>query len=697
MSRRRQTPATSEVLEADIQTESAKGTEPPVAVVYDPARAMADDMVAAALAANPSAEESGRKRGAVVVLSTASEWELLVAEAWGRRVLQHTEETDVSSDTFFTRAAKQKLEDARPLLLCTRDGSRKMGPVVTDAATWSALRRGRGILLVCDDLATDVPAVLKAATDIIIIIPGPTPQTLLAASEAVSPGTIGRLLSENVAVRVTPDHLAACRRLGQTAADFLDRLERIVGAMRPVLGKAPGSEWTLENLPLPQHVETWARQVVSDLGAYHAGELLWSEVDVGALLVGPPGCGKTTFAQALAASAAVPLFIGSYGVWESGPDGKSDYRAIMKNMRMTFTQARAAAPCIVFIDEIDSFIGRGQAGHNESWFTPLTNQLLAELDGSVSRDGVVVIAATNRPDSLDPALRRAGRLDRELVFPASPDAEMLVRIIDRHVPGLGDTDLKTAACRALGSSGADVERLARGARRRARAACRSVRVADLLAELGGDDREPRTEAVLRRTAIHEASHALVVAHEQPGALTSVTVRRNSGQAGQTSWILGRGEDTELELEATLREVLAGRAGEVLLLGSPGAGCGGAAHSDLATATVLAASAEMSWGYKRLTWLGDPQADSIPLMLATNPKIAAAVEERLQGATTAVTDLLRQWRQALDDLVAALIERETLTGAEAEAIIKAACPVGPRPDRVWAPSAEQGAPVPGGLR
>ena len=146
------------------------------------------------------------------------------------------------------------------------------------------------------------------------------------------------------------------------------------------------------------------------------------------------------------------FFPTSYSAWEAGKDGKGSYTDVLRNMRRTFREAREAAPALIFIDEIDSLIARGSAAHNESWWRPIVNALLAELDGIGGREGVVVLAATNLPGMIDPAIRRAGRLDRELEL-GLPDAPTLARILRAHV-GV-EMDYGVAAQRLIGSSGAE--------------------------------------------------------------------------------------------------------------------------------------------------------------------------------------------------------------------------------------------------
>ena len=412
-----------------------------------------------------------------------------------------------------------------------------------------------------------------------------------------------------------------------------------------------------------------------------------------ALLAGPPGCGKTTYAEALAASCGVPLIATSYARMESGEDGKGSYHNFLGTLRATFAKARAAAPCVLFLDEADSFLGRGQAGHNESWFAPLINALLTECDHA-AREGVALLAATNYPERIDAALRRSGRFDRLLRLSA-PDAATMARVVAAHLPGMTPAECAEAATRLDGRSGADAERFARGAHRRARTDGRTVALADLLAEVG-EGRQLRSAAATRRVAFHEAGHALVVLLRRPGALTGVSIAGSGSIGGIVSWSADRCEDTAADIDALLRELLAGRAAEQVALGEASAGSGGPAGSDLAMATVVAASAEMSWGFRSLLWRGDPDVNSVPGMLAAYPEVSAAVEARLEASLAAARAILVRERPALDALAEALIARETLTGAEAEGVVREArAPV--RAVGKRAPASQMDAPEMGGPR
>ncbi len=638
---------------------------PPPDTRPDPVGEVARAMVAAAITDQPDLAEAVTALGAVVILVAPRGWTDAIPQAWRRVVLGQPEPDD--TDAYMARRRREESAEAWPLGLGL-DSASSTDWIRGDAAR--ALRTGRGILA-CVDSPGMVSPILLASADATVTLQPPTPEILRLVAEQLGEGE-GVLVENSVSEAVQPDHLLGCLRLDQSASAYLARLSRVVARTLPAA--PPVARWTLDTLPLPPDVEVWGRQLVGDLANYRSGSLPWSDVDRGALVFGPPGCGKTTFAAALAVSCGVPLVSASYAMWESGPDGKSDHSKTIPRMRQSFAEAKRKAPCILFLDEIDSFIARGRAGHNESWWRPMMNALLSELDGVAGREGVVVIGATNLPDEIDPALRRSGRLDRELRM-SLPNAEMLSEILAAHLPGLSVSDLDKAAQDARGASGADCERWAREARRAARVARRPVELADLLAAISPPS-GPVPEGVRRHTAYHEAGHALIAAVTSPGALAMVSIRAGSGGSsslgGTEISSPGHGQGLPSDVDGVLMRMLGGRAAETLIFGQCGAGSGGPKHSDLAQATLIAASAELCWGLgPRLSWICDPEPETLGHILAVHRDIASRVEQRLVDAQAQATTLLSAHLPGLHALAAALLETETLTGEVAERIVREA--------------------------
>jgi cell division protease FtsH len=435
-------------------------------------------------------------------------------------------------------------------------------------------------------------------------------------------------------------------------------------------------------------VKTEISEVVDylrDPGRYHAAGARGPR---GVLMAGPPGTGKTLLARAVAGEAHVPFFSVSGSGFVELFVGIGAAR-----VRDLFEQARARGPAIVFIDEIDALGARrdggGYAGSDEREQT--LNQLLAEMDGFEESAGVVVLAATNRPGALDPALRRPGRFDREVLVPLPGRAERAA-ILAAHARGttLGpDTDLDQVAAATPGFSGADLAGLVNEAAVTAvRAGRTTVTAADFAAArdralLGTRHATPLAPAELATVAVHEAGHALVATlspHADP--VSRVTVL-GAGQAlGLTETLPA--DDRRLYGERYLADTLAvrlgGRAAERLVRGEASTG----AADDLAAATTLATQMVREFGLSDklgpVSYTGPPAGHPASAGAArgysehTQWLVDQEVAALLAKAETAARDLLTSHREALDRLTAALLEQETVTGDQVRALAQTPTPV-----------------------
>jgi cell division protease FtsH len=434
-------------------------------------------------------------------------------------------------------------------------------------------------------------------------------------------------------------------------------------------------------------VKTEVSEVVDylrDPGRYHRAGARGPR---GVLMAGPPGTGKTLLARAVAGEARVPFFSVSGSGFVELFVGVGAAR-----VRDLFEQARARGPAIVFIDEIDALGARrdrgGYAGSDEREQT--LNQLLAEMDGFEESAGVVVLAATNRPGALDPALRRPGRFDREVTVPLPGRAERAA-ILAAHARGktLGpDTDLDQVAAATPGFSGADLAGLVNEAAVTAvRAGRASLAAADFAAArdrvlLGTRRASPLAPAELATVAVHEAGHALVATvspHADP--VSRVTVL-GAGQAlGLTETLPA--DDRRLYGERYLADTLAvrlgGRAAERLVRGEASTG----AADDLAAATALATQMVREFGLSEaigpVSYSGPPAGHPAPAAARgysehTQWLVDQEVAALLAQAETRARDLLTCHREALDRLTAALLEHETVTGDQVRALVQAPSPV-----------------------
>ncbi len=424
---------------------------------------------------------------------------------------------------------------------------------------------------------------------------------------------------------------------------------------------------------------------------------LGGKVPRGILLVGPPGTGKTLLARAVAGEAGVPFFSVSASEFIELFVGMG-----AKRVRDLFEQAKQVSPAIVFIDEIDA-VGRsrgtGLGGGNDEREQTL-NQLLSEMDGFSRNDLTIVIAATNRPDVLDPALLRPGRFDRRVVVdrPELAARKAILAVHTRDKPLAPDVDLGTVAGMTAGFSGADLANLANeaalGATRRK---ANSIEASDFVTAYDkivlGDPRETKLDAnEKRRVAVHESGHtvaAYFVELAEPPARVSIIPRGMALGVTQQTPGADRHLLTQPEIEARLRVLMGGYAAESIVLGTVSSG----ATDDLRKATELAFEMVAHYGMSdrvgpvfhehRTThpFLGQQLAVEGSTSDATVHAIEEETRRLLTLALNATKGILAAHRAALDALVAALLERETIEHDEMPKYLgkipaRASVPAGP---------------------
>ena len=412
---------------------------------------------------------------------------------------------------------------------------------------------------------------------------------------------------------------------------------------------------------------------------------LGGRIPKGVLLVGPPGTGKTLLARAIAGEANVPFFS------ISGSDFVEMFVGVgASRVRDLFEQGKKNAPCIVFIDEIDA-VGRHRGaglggGHDEREQT--LNALLVEMDGFESNEGVILIAATNRPDVLDPALLRPGRFDRRVVVPR-PDIkgrEEILRVHTRKVPISEDVDLSVIARGTPGFSGADLANLVNEA---ALWAARQNRKTVLMIDfemskdkvLMGVERRSMilSEEEKRNTAYHEAGHALVasvVPYADP--LHKVTIIPRGMALGVTMQLPIDDKHTYTRdyLETQLAIMMGGRAAEEIFLNHITTGAG----NDIEQATEVARRMVCEWGMSDLgplaygknqqeIFLGRDLATQRDFSEDTAIKIDQEVKKFVSTGYTRAHEVLTTNREALVRIAEALLEREVLDASEVRLLIE----------------------------
>ena len=429
-------------------------------------------------------------------------------------------------------------------------------------------------------------------------------------------------------------------------------------------------------------------EIIEFLKDPHKFQRLGGKIPKGVLLMGPPGTGKTLLARAVAGEAEVPF----YSI--SGSDFVEMFVGVgASRVRDLFEQGKKNAPCIIFIDEIDA-VGRHRGaglggGHDEREQT--LNQLLVEMDGFESNEGVILIAATNRPDVLDPALLRPGRFDRRIVVnrPDVGGREGILKVHTRKIPLASDVDLSVVARSTPGFSGADLANLVN------EAALRAARLNKMKVDM--EDFEYAKDKVMmgseRRslvlsedekkvTAYHEAGHALVAAFlPEADPLHKVTIIPRGMALGLTQQlpIEDRYLHSRTYLLSTLQVLMGGRLAEEVTFGPETVTTG--AGNDLERATELARKMVCEWGMsetmgpltfgrrEEAIFLGKEFARHQDYSEATAVKIDEEIQRIVSGAYTGARSILEQHQDALEAVAVALLEREVLDGEEVYDLIE----------------------------
>ena len=427
--------------------------------------------------------------------------------------------------------------------------------------------------------------------------------------------------------------------------------------------------------------EDEAKESLTEIVDYLHNPRKYSDVGAsmpkGVLLVGPPGTGKTMLAKAVAGEAEVPFFSmsGSEFVEMFVGMGASKVRDL-------FRQAKEKAPCIVFIDEIDA-IGKkrdGQLGGNDEREQTL-NQLLTEMDGFEGNNGVIILAATNSPESLDPALTRPGRFDRRVPveLPDLAGREAILKVHAKKIKTAPDVDFRTIARMAVGTSGAELANIINEAALRAVRNGRSVVEESDLEEsievvIAGYQKKNAimTDAEKKVVAYHEVGHALVTALQMASApVQKITIiPRTSGALGYTMQVEQNDKVlmTKKELENKIATLTGGRAAEEIVFGEITTG----ASNDIEQATKLARAMITRYGMSdefdmvametvNNQYLGGDT--SLSCSADTQKEIDKKVVETIKAQHEKAKAILAENRAKLDELAGYLYEKETITGSE----------------------------------
>ena len=429
-------------------------------------------------------------------------------------------------------------------------------------------------------------------------------------------------------------------------------------------------------------------EIVDFLRAPAKFQRLGGKIPKGVLLIGSPGTGKTLLAKAIAGEADVPFFT------ISGSDFVEMFVGVgASRVRDMFEQAKKASPCILFIDEIDA-VGRhrgaGLGGGNDEREQTL-NQLLVEMDGFETNSGIVLIAATNRPDVLDPALLRPGRFDRQIVVPV-PDIkgrEQILNVHIKNVPLAPDVKTDVIARGTPGFSGADLANLVNEAallaarRNKTKVTMRDLEDAKDKVMMGSERRSlVMDENEKKMTAYHEAGHAIVSLHlPESDPLHKVTIIPRGRALGVTMQLPEKDKYSQSKtyLTSRLSILFGGRIAEELVLGKENVSTG--ASNDIQVATSIARRMVTEWGMSDVLGpiaYGEPEGEvflgySITKRKEMADKTALQVDSEIRklidDAYAKTREILTKHRKELDKLAKGLMEYETLTGDEIALLLK----------------------------
>ncbi len=479
---------------------------------------------------------------------------------------------------------------------------------------------------------------------------------------------------------------------------------------------------TFEDVAGIDEAKSELQEIVEFLKDPQKFQRLGGKIPKGVLLVGPPGTGKTLLARAIAGEANVPFFT------ISGSDFVEMFVGVgASRVRDMFEQGKKNAPCIIFIDEIDA-VGRhrgaGLGGGNDEREQTL-NQMLVEMDGFESNEGVILIAATNRPDVLDPALLRPGRFDRQVVVP-NPDVngrEKIIRVHMRKVPLASDVDPKVIARGTPGFSGADLANLVNeAALLAARMGKRVVAMNEFenakdKVMMGAERRSlVMSEAEKRMTAYHEAGHALCAINDpdcDPVHKATIIPR---GRALGLVMSLPEGDrlsESKARLLARMKMAMGGRVAEELVFGPERVSNG--ASGDIKAATNIARTMVTEWGMSdRLgmiaygdnsqeVFLGHSVTQNKNVSEATAQEIDSEVKIIIDAAYSGAKKLLTERLEELHRLARGLLEYETLSGDDIRTVLrgdpvikKVVDEAAPDNRRASVPTSGWPTPSPGGL-
>lgn len=523
--------------------------------------------------------------------------------------------------------------------------SRRQHAYIRETAITS-LSRGNPLVLVFNNAHASIPWEVMGVVDEHVQLSSLTNLEAVAIIEEMTKTCIA-VPSEDLVSGLSFEQICGAIRINDTPTPMLNRLK----AMRKTASQTKAiAAPPLDELVGYGEAKEWGLRLAREIDRYRKREIGLADLPRGLLLSGPPGCGKTLFAQSLAVTCAVPIVVTSVAKWLQAGDGHLG--DVMNEVKRVFDDAhQKPKPAILFLDECDAFTDPSKARDRTNWWSTLRAGVLTAIDGASTEPGLIIVGACNYPDQVDEALRRSGRLDRQIRIPL-PDptslASMLRTALGDDLPAI-DYDRYGQVC--VGSTGADIARYIREIRARARDHGRPVSEDDVAAVLSPPD--PRPEEVLHRIAIHESGHA-IVAHHLGRTVRSLSLSLKLGGLGGYAVSTRPHMFTRETLHDEVMICLAGRAAEIAF----GLDASSGASADLAQATDLVTRAHAVYGFGRsLTGFGD-DADTSQL-LADHPDLAAQIDADLHRLWLRTMRIIDSNINAINDLAHALIRHRHL--------------------------------------
>ncbi|PZM13720.1 AAA family ATPase [Rhizobium tubonense] len=549
----------------------------------------------------------------------------------------------------FQRAAELLLSGRRRTIFNTRTSGRAVVVFETGSKRkididWLSPRHQT--MVVTDSLKA-LPQNLRLTADVIVTVEKPTARHLMAARKLAGRSAIDAAAADGLAKQGWDAIGALVGRQSFEKIDFAN-----LAAAQGEVHDAP----RLSELPGFGPARQWAAELVADLALWRAGQLAWSEIDKAALLMGPPGVGKTLFAATLAAELKIPLVLASVGKWQSTDGGYLG--DTLRAMRASFAEAKSKSCAVLLIDELDGIGNRSHSSQYQFYEANVVNNFLELTGGLDTMEGVILLGATNRPADIDPAILRAGRFEKHIEI-GLPDPEERAAILAFHLGGgLAAEKIRPVTDLLHDVTPADLGWLARRSKRIARGQKRAVQVTDIEASL------PRriyfSDDVLRRIATHECGHAIVAMTSGFVDVVSLELQDSILEGGsiqsggRTRYDINEPMlPTEHLLRAKIRIALAGMAAEEVVQGSRSIGAGGIMGSDLDNATQIATRMVASYGFGKVPRF-DAEHSRVGESYRPPPEIRAEIDAILAKEWKAVKELLTREKGRLMRLTAELV-------------------------------------------